>query len=279
MDNIRQAVERAIAEQAPGLDLRKVSEPSLVTHPSSAALPSRPIRAKYQEAYLDNAHLLSRRIIAQEATNPLSRSFDMLRTQVLQQMDLRKWKIVAVTSPTPGCGKTLVALNLAMSTSRLSDRRVLLVDMDLTKPMIADNLGLEPNAGLNDVLLGQSAVADSIVSARIDALELKVIPCQPNIGSAELIASRNMATFFQELRRDYSSHTIIIDLPPILASDDVITALPNIDCVVLVAAIGMSTPAQIEESKKHLANAEVVRVVLNKVPETSTHFYYSYGGA
>jgi len=278
MENIRQAVERAITEQVPGLDPRKVSEPP-AARSSSAPLPSRPINAKYQEELLDNLHLRANRIIAQEFTNPLSRSFDMLRTQVLQLMDARKWNIIAVTSPTPACGKTVTAVNLALSISRLSDRRVLLVDMDFAKPAVANVLGIQASADLSSHLAGQNSLTESIVSAKIGQQELKVIPCRPTVSSAELIASRSMATLFQELRRDYSSHIVIVDLPPILASDDVITALPYMDCVLLVAAVGVSTTAQIEESKKHLQSSEVVRVVLNKVPETSTNFYYSYYGA
>ena len=193
-------------------------------------------------------------------------------------MDTRKWKIIAVTSPTPGCGKTVTAANLALSISRLPDRRVLLVDMDFAKPMAANILGLQPNADLGSVLKGQTSLTDAIISAQIGQQELKVVPCLPTISSAELIASRSMGALFQELRRDYSSHTIIVDLPPILASDDVITALPDMDCVLLVAAVGVSTTAQIEESKKHLQSSEVVRVVLNKVPQTSANFYYSSYG-
>ena len=53
----------------------------MAARPSAGPLPSRPINAKYQEAFLDNALLRDNRVIAHDVTNPLSRSFDMLRTQ------------------------------------------------------------------------------------------------------------------------------------------------------------------------------------------------------
>ena len=53
---------------------------------------------------------------------PRSKAFDMLRTQVLQAMDQHQWQLLAITSPTPGCGKTLTAINLALSIARQADR-------------------------------------------------------------------------------------------------------------------------------------------------------------
>jgi Mrp family chromosome partitioning ATPase len=95
-------------------------------------------------------------------------------------------------------------------------------------------------------------------------------------GSAELLASRGMTAVLQEIKRDYPSHTIILDLPPLLSSDDAIAVLPQVDCVMLVTAVGTTTVAQIEECSKHLLSADVVRVVLNKVPEQNTKEYCYY---
>ncbi|MDG4870044.1 hypothetical protein P8631_18810, partial [Guyparkeria sp. 1SP6A2] len=69
------------------------------------------------------------------------RYYDMLRTQVLQARDDQGWQILAITSPTAGCGKTVTACNLAMSIARLPERSVLLIDMDMMKPKVADQDG------------------------------------------------------------------------------------------------------------------------------------------
>ena len=68
--------------------------------------------------------------------------------------------------------------------------------------------------------------------------------------------------------------TVIVDLPPVLCSDDVIAILPQIDCVLLVAAAGATTKSEIEECNRHLQSAEVVRLVLNKVPDEAARYYY-----
>ena len=199
----------------------------------------------------------------------------MLRTQVLQSMDLKGWKTLAVTSPTPACGKTLTAVNLAVSIARQPDRSVLLVDLDFRKPQVAACLGLKCDEGVLSVLEGRTTLSDAIIPARVGNLRFMVLPTASTIRSSELISSRAMTAMLEDIKREYHSKTIILDLPPILSGDDVIAILPQMDCVLLVAAVGTTTVSQIKECNKHLQSAEVVRIALNKVLETSTdHYYY-----
>ena len=198
----------------------------------------------------------------------------MLRTQVLQSMDLKGWKTLAVTSPTPACGKTLTALNLALSIARQPERSVLLVDLDFRKPHVATSLGLKCDEGVLSVLEGRMTLSDAIVAARVDNLQFMVLPTAATISSSELMSSHAMTAMLDDIEREYQSRMTILDLPPILTGDDVIALLPQVDCVLLVAAVGTSTVAEIEECRRHLQSAQVVRVVLNKVPEAGTNYYH-----
>ena len=76
----------------------------------------------------------------------------------------------------------------------------------------------------------------------------------------------------QAIKRDFRNWTVILDMPPMLASDDVIAMLPQIDCVLLVAAVGNSTLSEIKECNRHLQAREVVRLVLNKSSESTTRY-------
>ena len=67
---------------------------------------------------------------------------------------------------------------------------------------------------------------------------------------------------------------MILDLPPMLVGDDVIALLPRIDCVMLVTAVGISSVAEIEECNKYLRSANLVRMVVNKVPASNSGYYY-----
>lgn len=273
MENIEQAIERARAQQ------RGVPEDSWtstgVRQPGALPGTGRDPEAYLEEAELDSAYLQSNRIISHIITDPRTRPFDMLRTQILQSMDPKDWRVLAVTSPRPGCGKTVTAVNLAISIARQPERSALLVDLDLQKPKVATYLGLDPSKpGALGVLEGQTTLAQSVVRAHIGEQRLAVLPTASTIHSSEMIASRAMTAMMRELRREYYSQTIIVDLPPILTGDDVIAMLPQVDCVLLVAAVGTSTVAEIDECRRHLQSAEVVRVVLNKTSEAGTDYYY-----
>ena len=126
------------------------------------------------------------------------------------------------------------------------------------------------------MLAGSVGLKDAIVQAPIGNHRLMVLPAEAPISdSSEQMASRAMSAMIQQLRVDYQPRTVILDLPPMLSGDDVIAILPQVDCVLLVAAVGTSTIAQVEECNKHLQSADVVRLVLNKAPETNLkHHYY-----
>jgi capsular exopolysaccharide synthesis family protein len=231
---------------------------------------------KKQEMVLNARELESNRIVAHDDTDARTRAFDILRTQVLQLIDQKNWNLVGITSPTPGCGKTVTAANLAFSIARHPHRSTLLVDLDLRKPQVASCMGLNCQSGLLHVLTGQTDLSHAIIQVRAGDYGISILPAEgPAPESAAWMASRAMSTLIQDLKRDYRSHTILIDLPPILVSDDVIALLPQLDCVLLVTAVGKSRVSEIEESMRHLQHTEVVRLVLNKVPKLHSQ-YRSY---
>ena len=176
----------------------------------------------------------------------------MLRTQVLQSMDLKSWQLLAVTSPTPACGKTLTSINLALSIARQPERSVLLVDMDIEKPQVANYLGLKCETGLLSVLGGRVPLQNALVQASVGGYQLTVLPCESSAAhSSEYMASRAMSTLLHELKNEDRSRIIIFDMPPVLAGDSVISILPQIDCVLFVAAVGTTTASEIKECNKH----------------------------
>ena len=214
-------------------------------------------------------------VIAHDHREEHATSFDMLRTQVLQSMDVKDWTFLGVTSPTQGCGKTVTATNLALSIGRQPERSVLLIDLDLRKPHVATCLGLKPKDGVVSVLEGRSALADAIVEVGISDCRMMVLPAESSISrSSDRMASRAMSELLRQIKQEFRSQIIILDLPPLLSSDDVLTLLPRLDCMLLVTAVGLTTPAQITESDKHLRSTEVVRLVVNKVPPSQSPAYY-----
>ena len=271
MEQIRQAIDRA-----------RQSGPAVVSATERGVAAAQLHRlpgvgmALAPEVPLNAAYLESNRIIAHDIEDARARSFDMLRTQILQPMDMKSWHLLSVTSPTPGCGKTVVSINLALSIARQPDRQVLLIDMDLQKPKVATYLGLKAEEGIISVLEGRSMLSDAIVPARIRNHQILVLPCEgATLRSSEWMASRQMTALLQDVKRNFPGWTVILDFPPILAGDDFITILPQIDCVLFVAGAGLSTKSEIKECNKHLDSASVIRVVVNKALDASASQYYA----
>ena len=227
------------------------------------------------EAAISSPDLLSRRIVSHNGADQRSRPYDMLRTQVLRSMDENGWKILGVTSPTPGCGKTLTAINLAFSIARQPDQAVVLVDMDLQKPQIANCLGLKlVKGGVLDLLKSRTVLQSVATLARAGNQRIVVVPTAATKESSELMGSPAMGDLLREISETYPSHIIILDLPPILPSDDVIAVLPQIDCVLLVAAAGLSKVSEVVECQKHLQSSHLLRLVVNKVRDRNSNYYY-----
>lgn len=222
-------------------------------------------RARFTAKKLDASHLLAHRIFAHNGADQRTRPYDILRTEVLQSMARHQWKIVGVTSPTPGCGTTVTAINLAFSIARHADKAALLVDMDLQKPQIANFLGITPiQGGVLDVLEGRNAPQNVIRPAQVASERLDVMLTAPTRRSSELMSSRALPSVLRQLRAAYPDNIILLDLPPILASDDVLAILPHIDCILLVVAAGWSKTSDLEECNKHLRSTPIVRIVVNK---------------
>lgn len=223
--------------------------------------------------HLNPTHLEAHRIVAFNKSNPLSVSFDLLRTQVLRKMDENGWRTLAIVSPTPECGKTVVAVNLAMSIAHHSNKTAMLVDFDLRRPKVAAYLGLPSGKSLNEVLDGEAAVSEVMVNPGL--AKLVIVPTATAFPkSAETLASRKVRELVQELRDRYQERIVVLDLPPLLNTDDAIALLPQIDCALMVVGNGMVTNAEMEESLRHLHATNLLGVVLNKAEVQPSTYYY-----
>lgn len=222
---------------------------------------------------LDPVHLEQRRVVAFNKANPNNWAFDVLRTQVLQKMDEKGWRTLAITSPTQESGKTVLAINLAMSMAHHTQRTAVLVDFDLRRPRVASYLGIQKTPSLNEVFSGEAELPDALVNPNLP--RLVVLPTnRPVPKAAELLSSKKIAHMIRDLRERYQDRIVIFDLPPMMAGDDVMAVLPNIDCVLMVVGNGNSTRREIEESMRHVPADRLLGVVLNKAEAATRQGYY-----
>jgi capsular exopolysaccharide synthesis family protein len=201
-------------------------------------------------------------------------AFLKLRTN-LQFMDIdNPPRVIVVTSPLPGDGKSTIAANLAAALS-MSDRRVVLIDGDLRRPVVAESFGLIEGAGLTDVLIGRVDYAD--VAQRVESLpNLTILAAggtPPN--PSELLGSKAMRRLLDWLAD--SGHTVIIDAPPLLPVTDgaVLTAAADGALVVVTAGRTLDTQLGAALASLHAVQGHTLGVVLNRVePKAAGSGYY-----
>lgn len=195
--------------------------------------------------------------------DPAARAFDLLRTRLVQTLKSNGWKNVAIASPTPGCGSTFSAVNLALSLSRVPHSRTVLMDLDLANPEISSLIGVGGTADAHYFLRGRIAPQDYFLRLS-DRLAVGVSQhVYPD--SSDLLHNPICAQALERMHDDLSPDVVIYDLPPILAQDDLAAFLPHVDGVLLVADGTKTTARHISDCERILrGHTELLGVVLNK---------------
>jgi protein-tyrosine kinase len=207
-------------------------------------------------------YLNENRIISPYDHTPVTDAYKILRTQLIHRMVENGWKTLGITSPREGEGKTLTAINLAISFSTLSDRTVLLVDVDLKKPQLHRLFGIEER-GVADFLLDEEPVEELLVNPGIDKLIL--LPAGRKIeNSSDLLTSPKMLQMVMEVRNRYRERIVIFDLPPLLPSADVLAFSPHLDSILIVVESGKTDERDLKKSIEILHGIPIIGTVLNK---------------
>lgn len=203
------------------------------------------------------------RIVTGMDTGPVITAYRMLRTQVLRVMRMNGWNVLGITSPGAGEGKTVTAVNLAISLALDVNQSVLLVDLDLRRPAVHDCFGIEPGPGLSEFLEAGGELREMLFNPGIE--RLVVLPGgAPVLNSSELIASPRMEWLAKEMRSRYPSRLVLFDLPPLLAADDVLAFSRHLDAVLLVAEEGRTCRVDLDRSRELLRDVPVLGPVINK---------------
>lgn len=269
MERIKQALDKARAERA--------SEGVATLGASNALSVAPQVESgfEYSQTKIESLdpQVLKTNCVAYGDANKVGQTaYKMLRTQVMQRMTARGWNALAITSPAPEDGKTVTAINLAISLAREMHHTVLLVDMDLRNPSIHRYLGLEPARGIDDYLLHSVPMSEILVNPGID--RLVVLPGRNAVdNSSEILASPAMGRLVQELKSRYPSRIVLFDLPPLLAADDALSFAPYVDAFLLVFRDGKTTKTEVEHSMEILKDAPIVGTVLNGSDERLSAYY------
>jgi capsular exopolysaccharide synthesis family protein len=268
MDYIQQAIDKARDQRQGNIGQERNERDADVIQPKSfekrKGVPGEINYTKTRQVELNDDLLRQNRVIAGFNFDPRAESYRQLRTQVLQKLRSNNWKTLAITSPNENSGKTLTAVNLAISLSKEVNQTVLLVDLDLRSPGVLQALAIDVDYGLVDHLKGEVSVSDILVNP--DFERLVILPGKADRNySSEILSSPEMTSLLKDLTSRYDSRIIIFDLPALLSSDDALVFTPYVDAALLIVEEGVTTPDQLERSLQLLEGTNLLGTVLNKV--------------
>jgi len=281
IDPISKALERA---QRDGRSVRNwVTAPPREAE-DVAAVPAVQVHAR--QVALDPEHLARRHILSgRDHEDPvIADKYRLLRTQLLQRMLANGWSTMGITSAGPKAGKTLTAINLACSIARDGKQRVLLIDADLRKSTMAEDLGLDVSLGLIDYLSTDIGLEEVAVSPRAIP-NLMIVPGRRvalNEAMPELLRSAKMADLVKSAgASDDDPAIIVVDLPPVIVGDDVIAVATHLDGLLLIIEEGGTEVEELREAAALLADFNLLGSVLNKSTEKSRAVagYYQAAGS
>lgn len=215
---------------------------------------------------------------------PISEAYRALRTSILLSTAHRAPQVLLVTSSQPGEGKTVTALNLAVTMAQKGGR-VLLIDADMRRPGLAKPLKLSVAKGLSGILTGAYEYSPQLLSTIDPVAGLTLLPSGPTPPNpAELLSSMRMETLVKQLRQDFDH--IILDSPPVLPITDATVLSTLVDAAVMVVECDKTTRAALSRACGVIeqAGGNIIGTVLNKVDARRDgyygyryyHGYYSY---
>lgn len=272
MDYIQQAIDKAREERQSKIgnadadgEASQASEPSRLTAPrDEKGVPQGINYTQTQTQELSSKILKDNRIVASLKGDQRTEHYRQLRTQVIQKMRANSWKSLAITSPNENAGKSTTAVNLAISLSKEVNQTVLLVDLNLRNPSVAQLMGIPVENGLIDHLINDVPVSELLINPGLE--RLVILPGREDSAySSEMLSGPAMKSLVEDLTSRYESRIIIFDLPALLVNDDALAFIPAVDSALMVVENGKTTEEEIKRSLELLEGTSLLGTLLNKL--------------
>jgi capsular exopolysaccharide synthesis family protein len=271
MSKITQALEKAARER-----LQRQREQA--TAPAEGvAIPVVPLAEPGEAPGLGVLQVDPHIVSLTDARSPIAEQYRILKTN-LQSLTRpgHGAKAIAITSALHGEGKSVTAINLAMTIARQEQLRVLLVDADLRKSTVCQWLGMPiPTVGLSTVLANGGALNGSL--ARLGSPPVTLLPAGPvpedPVGLLESVGwKRLMATLKSQF------DLVLIDTPPVLAVADAGIVASQVDGVLFVVRAGRTQRRLIRQAQTRLQQmkADILGCVLTQLDHYASGYYRYY---
>ena len=222
-------------------------------------------------------HASSRIIMHTDPRSAGADRFRFLRMCLRELWNAGKLKSLQITSPLAQDGKSTIALNLATALAEGGRRKVLLIEADLHRPSLCEQLGIDKRAGLSECLEGR--LHPGALLRRLEPLGWYLLPAgEPRSNPTELLQTEAFSDTLQKLSQDFD--WILIDSPPIIPLTDALSIARQANATLLVAREGHTPREAIEKAIAVLGRQRVLGIVLNAVEGLDRLYsgYYGYSG-
>jgi len=211
-------------------------------------------------------------IVEHHPLSIVTEAYRTIRTALLFSQAEKPPQVILLTSPSPGEGKTVTTLNLAIALAQ-DGYKVLVIDADLRKGCCHTRLGMKNHKGLSNVLTGQLTLEEGIRSTSVSGLSLLSRGvCPPNPG--DLLGSNKMRQLLTTLRESFD--LILIDSAPAIAVSDAAVTSIMCDGVILVFHGTKTTTASARQAIECLdaVRAPILGAVLNGINLKNPDYAY-----
>jgi capsular exopolysaccharide synthesis family protein len=240
--------------------------------------PAPALRPEPKQLRVEDVHVkhFERVVFHTDPSGAAADKFRLLRMRLRDCWAAGKLKSVLITSPLPGEGKSTTALNLATALAEERTRKVLLVDGDLHRGSLNDQLGLNPHVGLGQCLTNGLNPLSAL--RRVEPFGWYFLCSgQLSVGSpTELLQPQELAALFQKLVCQFD--WIVVDSPPVLALSDAVALRQHMDATLLVARAGSTSAKAVEDAIALLGRKHIIGLVLNGIEKIHQPYgaYYQY---
>jgi receptor protein-tyrosine kinase/non-specific protein-tyrosine kinase len=231
-----------------------------------------PVSPQYGKLSPDNPYLVN----LHDPHSPPAEEYRKLKSVLVKMTTGDAFRnCLMVTSSVPGEGKSLTALNLAVSLAQELDHTVLLIDADLRRPSVHRYLNVEQGVGLSEILTGEAQIGETIIPTGIG--KLSIIRAGRGVDNpTELFTSQRTKAILLELKSRYPDRYIILDTPPVLPFAESRSLAHLVDGVLFVVMERLASQANIKDALDSLKACPLLGLVYNAATVDNNDGRYSY---
>jgi protein-tyrosine kinase len=269
MSRIEKALEKASQLRQTGKESTTLSIGT-----KQEILGSSPVFEKI-ESIIDKATVNKHIVCITDPMSSAAEQYKKIRARIFKGADKDFLNSLMVASALEGEGKTVTAINLAVTMAQEIDHTVLLIDADLRKPAVHTYLGLTAQYGLSDYLQSKVELSDVLIKTGIGKLVLLPAGTPPS-NPSELLASGKMKDLVREMKYRYRDRYIIFDSPPLLTAADGLYLKEYIDGAIFVIQAVRTPSKSAAQALALLKGSHVFGTIYNNVPGYLSEHNTSY---